>query len=156
MVEQLRGLTTFTANFSSSHTSMITEHCKKFVPAILNKSTVSNEHQIVLNSFLRLLSKHNLTLNSLNSVSECITILTRLIRYTNESNFTIAINPDIYSPVHSRSLIVFVVLIACVSFVSILGNLCLAKVLYSKRHRLIQTDRIVLCLALSKRENEGI
>lgn len=30
------------------------------------------------------------------------------------------------------------------------GQFCLAKVLYSKRFRLLQTDRIVLCLALSK------
>jgi hypothetical protein len=153
-MEQFRGLTTFTNNFSSSHTSMITEHCKKFVPAISNRSAVANDQQLVLNSFLQLLSKHNLTLNSLTSVSQCIAVLTRLIRHTNESNVTIPIDPAIYSTTHSKSLIVFVVLIAFVSLVSILGNLCLAKVLYSKRHRLIQTDRIVLCLALSKRERE--
>jgi hypothetical protein len=137
-------------NFPLSQTTMIGEHCKKFVPAISNKSAVLNDPQLVLNSFVQLLTKHNLTLNSFTSVSECTTILTRLLLYSNESNVTMSINPGIYSPRHSTSLIVFVVLIVFVSFVSVLGNLCLAKVLYSKRHRLIQTDRIVLCLALSK------
>ena len=54
---------------------------------------------------------------------------------------------------HSRSLLVFVFLIAVVSIISVIGNLCLAKVLYSKRCRLVQTDRIVLCLALSEQSD---
>ena len=140
-------------NFSSAYESMITEYCKRFVPTIVNKSSASNDQQLVLNSFLELLSRHNLTLNSLTSVSECIAVLTRLIRHTNESNVSLANDPTLYSPTHSKSLIVFVVLIGLVSIISIVGNLCLAKVLYSKRHRMIQTDRIVLCLALSKRRS---
>ena len=149
-MEQLRGLPTSTSNLSSPQTIMISDQCKKLVAALLNKSAVINDQQLVLNSFKNLLSRHNLSINSLTSVPECIKILTRFMFHSNESNGTRSINPEIYSPRHSKSLIIFVVLIAFVSFVSVLGNLCLAKVLYTKRHRLIQTDRIVLCLALSK------
>ena len=151
MVEQPRGLGEMTDNLAASYASLFTEHCKKLLAVVVNKSVVSTEYQLIPNSFRQLLFKYNLTLNSFTSVADCTAIFQRLANDTNETEVIIDPDPLIYSPRHSNSLLTFVILIACVSFISILGNLCLAKVLYSKRHRLIQTDRIVLCLALSKR-----
>lgn len=138
MIESLR-------EFSSS--SMIHEHCKKLVLAISNRSEISSKQQIIPPSFLQLLSQQNLTLNSLGRLPDCLNILTNLISQFNE---TLSTNDEIsYSFQHSKSLIIFVILIGLVSLISIMGNLCLVKVLCSKRHHWNPTDRIVTCLALS-------
>lgn len=74
----------------------------------------------------------------------------RLTNSTNDYDIPSKLTQQTYGiQERSRSLIIFVVLIGFVSIVSIIGNLCLAKVIFAKRARLSRTDRIVLCLALS-------
>jgi hypothetical protein len=153
MVEQLRRFGLLIDDSFSSYSSVIADQCKKLVPVVSsNKTTVVNDPPPF---FAQLLTKENLTLNAFNSMNECINTLTRLVNNTNESNTTIKTKGSKYGiSDYSQSLIVFIVLIGCVSLISVIGNLCLAKVLYSKRFRIIQTDRIVLCLALSKKLNK--
>ncbi len=146
MAKQFQELTVSRENSSSSQTSVITEQCEILV------SVVSNKQQYMPSYFRQLLTDENLTLDSFKSIPECIIALTRIMNNTKELNETMEIDQQISLYKRSSSLIVFVVLIGFVSLISIIGNLCLAKVLYSKRYRLIQTDRIVLCLALSKKE----
>jgi len=149
MAEQLRGLASFTGNSLTSYSSAF---CKKLVPVISNKTNSLNDLSNLPQHVREFMIKENLTLNSFTSIPECIFTLTRFINNSNESNTSIEDGGKKYGiSGHSPSLIVFVTLIGCVSLISIIGNLCLAKVLYSKRYHLIQTDRIVLCLALSKK-----
>lgn len=126
------------------------DSCKVLVSIFANKTTITNDSSIGWSIIGKLLERKNISPNSFRSIPECTSALTDYKNNVNESNTT-----DYREHLHgisnySRSLIVFVVLIGFVSFISVIGNLCLAKVLYSKRYRLLQTDRIVLCLALSK------
>jgi len=149
MLEQPRGLTSFTESSLTYYSSAFFESCKKLVPLISNKTNSLNDLSNLPQYVRQFIIKENLTLNS---IPECIFTLTRFSNNTNESNTSIKDGGKKYGlQDHSQSLIVFVALIGCVSLISIIGNLCLAKVLYSKRSHLIQTDRIVLCLALSKK-----
>ena len=130
-------------------TSMINEYCKKLFVTISNRSNLSDEQQIIPSPFVQVLSSRNLTLNSLETLAECRKILYHLLT---QSNHTYSINDDVLNPSkHSKSLLVFVILIGLVSLISVMGNLCLIKVLCSKRHHWNPTDRIVTCLALSTR-----
>ncbi|CAF3726032.1 unnamed protein product [Rotaria sordida] len=154
MTEHLRYLTTNTEDSSylfSSYSPSIIMQCEKLLSLVLNKTTNLNEKQILPIYFRQLLAKQNLTFRLPKTIPECTMELTRLANSTHEINTTIKTNRQNYIiQEHSRSLIIFIILIAFVSLISVIGNLCLAKVLYSKRYRLIQTDRIVLCLAISE------
>ncbi|CAF3693650.1 unnamed protein product [Rotaria sordida] len=154
MTEHLRYLTTNTEDSSylfSSYSPSIIMQCEKLLSLVLNKTTNLNEKQILPIYFRQLLAKQNLTFRLPKTIPECTMELTRLANSTHEINTTIKTNGQNYIiQEHSRSLIIFIILIAFVSLISVIGNLCLAKVLYSKRYRLIQTDRIVLCLAISE------
>jgi hypothetical protein len=148
MLEQFRRLT---EDSSLSYSSMIYDSCKQLVPTVSNKTVALNDKSSLTNYFRQYFAKENITFNSL---SECISAL-KLVINEDEDELNPP-RPRVPLPhVISRSLIIFVILIGFVSLISIIGNLCLAKVLYSKRYRLIQTDRIVLCLALSKRKKFG-
>jgi hypothetical protein len=150
MVDQFRGLTSLTENPLTSYSSLLFDSCKQLVPLISNKTTYLNDPSNLPQHLRQFIIKKNLTSSSFISIPECIFTLARYINNTNESDISIKDGEKKYGiSDHSQSLIVFVTLIGCVSLISIIGNLCLAKVLYSKRYRLIQTDRIVLCLALS-------
>lgn len=154
MTEQKNGLTTFTEESSSYslYSPFIIMHCKKYFPFDSNKTTVPNGQQFLPNYIQQSLAKQNITLKEPKTVLECAAEITRLANITSEINSTIRPSGKKYDiQEYSHSLIIFVILIGFVSLISIIGNLCLAKVLYSKRYRLIQTDRIVLCLALSKK-----
>ncbi|CAF0776553.1 unnamed protein product [Rotaria sp. Silwood1] len=134
-----------------SYPSTLIMQCKQLLTLVLNRTSFSNNQQLTPPYIRQLLARQNLTLRFPKTMSECILELSRLMNSTNEfdiSNKKAHQNYGIQE--RSRSLIVFVFLIAFVSLISILGNLCLAKVIYSKRFRLSQTDRIVLCLALSE------
>ncbi|CAF3699657.1 unnamed protein product [Rotaria sp. Silwood1] len=157
MTEQhIRSITTLTEDSSSyispSYSSSIIMQCEKLLSLVLNKTTtLVNEQQILPIYIRQLLAKQNLTFRLPKTIPECAIELTRLANSTYELNTTIKTNQQNYIiQEHSRSLIIFIILITCVSLISIIGNLCLAKVLYSKRYRLLQTDRIVLCLAISE------
>jgi len=138
-----------TSSFLSS--SSLVMQCEKLLSVVLNRTAILNNQPLTPPYIRQLLAKQNLTFRLPKTVPECVLELERILNSTNEietSNTKIEQNYGIKE--RSRSLIVFVFLIALVSFISIIGNLCLAKVLYSKRFRLLQTDRIVLCLALSR------
>ncbi|CAF3394476.1 unnamed protein product, partial [Rotaria sp. Silwood2] len=158
MTEHIRHLTTLTENSSSfssysypSYSSSIIMQCEKLLSLVLNKTTILNEQQILPIYIRQLLAKQNLTFRLPKTIPECAIELTRLVNSTYELNTTIKTNKQNYTiQEHSHSLIIFIILITFVSLISVIGNLCLAKVLYSKRYRLIQTDRIVLCLAISE------
>jgi len=137
----------------SSYSSTLIMQCEKLLSVVLNRTAILNNQQFTPPYIRQLLAKQNLTLRLPKTVPECVVELNRLINSTNEvdlPNEKIEQNYGLQE--RSRSLIIFVFLIAFVSVISIIGNLCLAKVLYSKRSRLSQTDRIVLCLALSINE----
>jgi hypothetical protein len=128
--------------------------CEQLLSVVLNRTAFLNNQSLTPPYIRQLLAKQNLTLRVPKTISECVVELSRLINSTNEVNIPNKKMERHYGiQERSRSLIVFVFLIAFVSFISIIGNLCLAKVLYSKRFRLLQTDRIVLCLALSINNN---
>jgi hypothetical protein len=128
--------------------------CEQLLSVVLNRTAFLNNQPLTPPYIRQLLAKQNLTLRVPKTIPECIVELSRLINSTNEDNIPNKKMEQHYGiQERSRSLIVFVFLIAFVSFISIIGNLCLAKVLYSKRFRLLQTDRIVLCLALSINNN---
>ncbi|CAF4118991.1 unnamed protein product [Rotaria sp. Silwood2] len=158
MTEHIRHLTTLTENSSSfssysypSYSSSIIMQCEKLLSLVLNKTTILNEQQILPIYIRQLLAKQNLTFRLPKTIPECAIELTRLVNSTYELNTTIKTNKQNYTiQEHSHSLIIFIILITFVSLISVIRNLCLAKVLYSKRYRLIQTDRIVLCLAISE------
>ena len=149
----IQSLQEWSDDISVSHQSIIKDHCQKLASALSNRTNLSYEEQLIPTSFIQLLFSHNFTLNSLKTFPECTAVLTHLITHTNQSETGLSFQTanDLLSPSkHSKSLITFVILIAFVSFISIIGNICLVKVLYSKRHHWNQTDRIVTCLALSK------
>jgi hypothetical protein len=154
MDSYIRGLTAYMADspaLPSSHSSIVAQ-CES-LSSYRNKSANTNDPQSSPFFFQQLLAKTNSTFSIPKTVAECVIQLTALGNRTNELNTTSKgyKTKKISLPEYSPSLIIFVTLIACVSLISVIGNLCLAKVLYSKRFRLIQTDRIVLCLALSKK-----
>jgi hypothetical protein len=134
----------------SSYPSTIIMQCEQLLSVVLNRTTVINNQQLAPPYIRELLGKQNLTLRLPKNIPECVIELNRLMDEIDISNKESEQNYGLQE--RSRSLIVFVFLITFVSFISIIGNLCLAKVLYSKRFRLLQTDRIVLCLALSINE----
>lgn len=135
----------------STYSAALVMHCEKLLSVIKNKTATLNTQSLTPPYIRQLFAKQNLTLRIPKNVTECVAELTRLLNNTNENRTVNVENEQTFGiQERSRSLIVFVFLIAFVSFISIIGNLCLAKVLYSKRFRLLQTDRIVLCLALSK------
>lgn len=141
----------FRSFVQNSSMKKLNDYCKYFVTTTTtNKSVQSNEQQLIPNIFQQILKLKNLTSNSFQTIDECTNMLLLLTNSTNESESIIDSHLSVKISKYSKSLIVFISLITFVSLVSIIGNLCLAKVLYKKRHRLIQTDRIVLCLALSK------
>lgn len=136
---------------SSSYRATLIMYCEKLLSFVLNKTSVLNHQQLTPPYIRNLLARKNLTLRMPTNSDECVAELHRLITNTNEVDVPLTKIQPIYGlQEHSRSLIIFVFLIGFVSIISIIGNLCLAKVLYAKRYRLLQTDRIVLCLALSK------
>jgi hypothetical protein len=147
MIEQHRELKEHSLSYSLYPASIIME-CQKLLTYFMDKD------EEFLPAYIRQsFVKQNVTLRLPKTLSECTAEAARRSNNTNEINSTIEINRNNYDiPEHSHSLIIFVILIGCVSLISVIGNLCLAKVLYSKRFRLIQTDRIVLCLALSKQK----
>ena len=125
--------------------------CRNVLPLVSNR-TGTAEGQQVLPAYMRqLFAAKNLTFHGSQSIAQCMIELTPPDNHTNHLS---ALTPDHHDNhqirKYSTSLLTFVVLIGLVSIISIIGNLCLAKVIYAKRFRLIQTDRIVLCLALSK------
>lgn len=135
----------------STYPTALVMHCEKLVSVISNKSAILSTESLTPSYVRQIFAKQNLTLRIPKNVTECLAELTRLLNGTNENRTVNVEHEQTYGiQERSRSLIVFVFLIAFVSLISIIGNLCLAKVLYSKRFRLLQTDRIVLCLALSK------
>jgi len=141
----------FRSFVQNSSMKKLNDYCKYFVTkTTTNKSVQSNEQQLIPNLFQQIFKLKNLTSNSFQTTDECTNMLLLLSNSTNENGSIIDSHLSVKISKYSKSLIVFISLIAFVSLVSIIGNLCLAKVLYKKRHRLIQTDRIVLCLALSK------
>lgn len=151
----IQSLRNWSEDFSISHQSIINDHCEKLTSALSNGTNLSYEEQLIPLSFIQLLFSHNFTLNSLKTFVECTTILTHLLSQTNQSDSALSfqIPDDLLSPSkHSKSLFIFIILIAIVSFISIIGNICLVKVIISKRHHWNQTDRIVTCLALSKKK----
>jgi hypothetical protein len=143
MVDYLRGFSSFMDDSPSE--SAIMEQCEKLLSLPKGQSKSKDV-------FNQLLEKNNMKFDLANTFDECVAQLMSLAKTSNGSNTTLKYQEETYNTKHSRSLIIFVILIATVSIISIFGNLCLAKVLYSKRYRLIQTDRIVLCLALSKKK----
>ena len=147
MVDFFRGFTSFMEDSPSE--SSIMAQCEK----ILSLPKAQSKSRELFNE---LLDKNNIKFDIPNSIDECVAQLMSLVKTSNRSNTTLKYQGESYNSKHSRSLIIFVTLIATVSIISIIGNLCLAKVLYSKRYRLIQTDRIVLCLALSKKKKLNI
>ncbi|CAF2331954.1 unnamed protein product [Rotaria sp. Silwood2] len=135
----------------TSYSSILIMQCEQLLSIVSNRTAFSNNQQLAPPYIRQLLARHNLTLRLPKTMPECVLELSRLMNSTNEfdiSNKKVQQNYGIQE--RSRSLIIFVFLIAFVSLISIIGNLCLAKVIYSKRFRLLQTDRIVLCLALSE------
>jgi hypothetical protein len=139
------------ARYSSVYSPSIVMQCEKLLSLVLNRTAPLNDQQRLPSYIRELLAKRNLSLRLPKTIDDCAVELTRLVSNTDELNLHLADGRQTYAiQDHSRSLIVFVILIGFVSLISMLGNLCLAKVLYSKRYRLTQTDRIVLCLALSK------
>ncbi len=142
--------TDVTSFLLSSYPLTLIMQCEKLLSVVLNRTAFLNNQQLTPPYIRELLSKHNLTLRVPKTIPECVVELDRLINSTNEIDASNKQTEQNYGlQEHSRSLIIFVFLIAFVSFISIIGNLCLAKVIYSKRFHLLQTDRIVLCLALS-------
>lgn len=135
----------------SSYPLALIMHCEKLVSYVLNKTSVLNHQEFTPPYIRHLLARQNLTLRTPTNVNECVLELHRLMNSSHDTNSAPLkkAQPIFGIQEHSSSLIIFVFLIGLVSIISIIGNLCLAKVLYSKRHRLLQTDRIVLCLALS-------
>jgi hypothetical protein len=146
--ESLLKTDTITSFLYSSYSSTLIIQCEKILSFFSN---TSNNQQVAPPYILSLLERRNLTFNRPTTLPNCLIELERLINITHEVDLSNKKNQQNYNiQERSRSLIVFVFLITFVSIISIIGNLCLAKVLYSKRFRLLQTDRIVLCLALSK------
>ena len=137
----------------ASYPSTLIMQCEKLLSFVMNKTAIFNQQQWTPPYIRHLLAKQNLTLRLPKTIPECVSELSRLINNTNELDAPLKkAQPNYGIREHSRSLLIFVFLIGLVSIISIIGNLCLAKVLYSKRYRLLQTDRIVLCLALSMSE----
>lgn len=133
----------------SSYPSTLIMQCQKLLSVVSNRTAVLNNQQLAPPYIRELLAKQNLTFRLPKTVPECAIELYRLMNSTNDLDINEKPEENFGLQERSRSLIVFVFLIGFVSLISIIGNLCLAKVLYSKRFRLLQTDRIVLCLALS-------
>jgi hypothetical protein len=126
--------------------------CETLLSLVLNRTAILNNQSLTPPFIRQLLAKQNITLRLPKTIPECVSELERIINSTNDIQILNIKNEQNYGiQERSHSLIVFVFLIAFVSLISIIGNLCLATVLYSKRFRLLQTDRIVLCLALSKK-----
>ena len=150
MGDKKRVSTTFTNHSSaySPYISSIMEHCEKLFP-LNDTKPIFNDLSRVPESVRPIFEPIPVSSRPKN-VDECMSFFLNLVVSTN-SNFTQGNLPSLLDiPKHPTPLIIFVTLIAIVSVISVTGNLCLAKVLYSKRFRLVQTDRIVLCLALSK------
>jgi hypothetical protein len=135
----------------SSFPSPIEIVCHNLQLLVLNRTGIADRQQALPKYILRLLATKNLTTHVFNSAAECTIALARQVNDTNELRPLTSDHPDnLHMGKYSNSLLTFVALIGLVSIISIIGNLCLTKVIYAKRLRLIQTDRIVLCLALSK------
>ncbi|CAF0763211.1 unnamed protein product [Adineta ricciae] len=131
-----------------THSAILFAQCE-FVQSYLPNRSFSPSTQL---DILELLAKRNLTFHKTKTREECVAQLEYLFDQMNTTNNSYKKSSLTFGiDEHSRSLLLFVYLIAFVSFISIIGNLCLAKVLYTKRLRLSQTDRIVLCLAISTR-----
>ena len=154
MTQQHQGLTALKKDSSSysSYSSLIMEQCEKLVTLFVNKTTGVNDQQFLPIYIQQALSRPDLKLRTPLTAIECTELLIRLANGTNEIDSIINTNRKTYDiQEHSHTLIIFVIFIGVISLISIIGNLCLAKVLYVKRFHLLQTDRIVLCLALSKK-----
>jgi hypothetical protein len=148
----LQALNLSSFGLSSSPSTLILQ-CEKLLSFIFNRTAFLNNQKSPPLYIQDLLNKQNLSLRFPKTVPECVIDLSRILNNTNEVDISKTATQQTYDlHEHSRSLIVFVFFIAFVSFISIIGNLCLAKVLYAKRLRLSQTDRIVLCLAISMNE----
>ena len=137
-------------SFNPYSSTTVTE-CEKLLSYIVNRTMFFNQQQLTPPYIRHLLARQNSTVRLPQTMDECVSDLQRLTANGDDVNLMEQHADDVYDlHEYSTSLIIFVVLIGLVSIVSVVGNLCLAKVLYAKRHRLLQTDRIVLCLALSK------
>ncbi|CAF1231624.1 unnamed protein product [Adineta ricciae] len=123
------------------------EHCEKLFPLNDNKA-IFDDLSRVPESVRPILEAVPVSSRPKN-VNECVSFFSNLLVSTNVNLTHGTLSPLLDIPKYPNALIIFVTLIGIVSVISITGNLCLAKVLYSKRFRLVQTDRIVLCLALS-------
>ena len=127
--------------------------CHNVIPLISNRTGNANGQQVLPAYIRQLFATKNLTFHLSESIGACLMELTHLNNNTDPLSSLTSEHRDSHHHhlrKYSLSLLTFVVLIGFVSIISIIGNLCLAKVIYAKRLRLIQTDRIVLCLALSK------
>ncbi|CAF0800594.1 unnamed protein product [Adineta steineri] len=150
-VENPSQIDNMSSSLLSSYSSLLHMQCEILLPFFLNQTAFLKNQQLIPISIRELLLKNNVTFGSPKTIEECVVELERLSNNSNNINISNIKPLQTYEiQKHSRSLILFVFLIAFVSFISIIGNLCLAKVLYSKRFRLSQTDRIVLCLAISE------
>ncbi|UJR33975.1 hypothetical protein I4U23_021391 [Adineta vaga] len=132
---------------SPSSSSFLYMQCEQLLAYLSNRTTI----QSTPNSLLELLTTQNLTLHTIKTIEGCVTELQRVLNTSMETNMSNRKSLSQYEiSQRPNSLLIFIYLIILVSLISIAGNLCLAKVLYTKRFRLSQTDRIVLCLAISE------
>ncbi|CAF1333136.1 unnamed protein product [Adineta steineri] len=135
---------------SPAYLTFLTMQCERILSLVGNKTAAAGGQEVLPVFFQELLARANLTLRVPKKMDDCILQIQNL-NNKNSINKSEESNTKIYDiEEYTPSLLVFVILIGIVSLISIIGNICLAKVLYSKRFRLIQTDRIVLCLALSE------
>ena len=126
--------------------------CDKLVSLFLNRTSWMNDEETYPTYIRQLLLKKNSSLSSSRSLEGCLHLFQSMGNGSTEWPSMVHSRDDDRSFLaeHSSSLIIFILLITLVSLISILGNISLAKILFSKRDRLLQTDRIVLCLALSE------
>ncbi|CAF0744816.1 unnamed protein product [Didymodactylos carnosus] len=128
----------YISNITKRHSLISSDMDYNHLPCnlLVNKSFSSEMNELLSNRTLTSL------LNIVN-IKNCLLNISKLYDDDDDEFLLNDIN-------YSKSLIIFIILISIVSCISIIGNLILAKILYSKRHRLSQTDRIVLCLAISE------
>lgn len=133
--------------------------CEKLVSFFSNRSIPLSEYDDYPPYIHQLILKKNSSINSNRSLENCLYLFEMMENSSIEWRYSHRGHDDddrsIFND-YSTSLIIFILLITLVSLVSIVGNLVLAKILYSKRDRLVQTDRIVLCLALSKKRRSTL
>ena len=118
MVDYLRGFSSFMDDSPSE--SAIMEQCEKLLSLPKGQSKSKDV-------FNQLLEKNNMKFDLANTFDECVAQLMSLAKTSNGSNTTLKYQEETYNTKHSRSLIVFVILIASVSI-----NINYWKFMFSK------------------------